>query len=131
MTTTTPDILDEELTPSVLIKLGKREYRIAFTMASVLAFKQKTGRNMFTQEGWTNFSLRDDPEAVLAFFWAALQTYYPEITFDQVARMANFKNMKLISEKCEEALKIYTQDDDAGEQKPAAETQSVGSTSGR
>jgi hypothetical protein len=118
-----PDMLDSEFCPSVTIKLGKKEFRLAFTMASVLAFKAKTGRNMFTLEGWSNFSLRDDPEAVLAFFWAALQTYHPQITFDEVLRMANFGNMKLISEKCEEALQVHMpkSESDVGEGTPTTE----------
>ena len=105
--TNNEQLLDDELCPAVVIKLGKREYRLAFSMASVLAMKAKTGRNLFTVEGWQNFSLRDDPEAILAFFWAALQTYHADLSFERVSRMANFGNMKLISDKCEEALRVY------------------------
>lgn len=101
------DILDQEITPSVPITLGKKTYKLAFSMAAVLAFKQKTGRNMFSAEGWTGFNLRDDPDSICAFFWAALQTFHPEITYEQALRMANFSNMRLISDKCDEALKVF------------------------
>lgn len=106
-TTTYQDILDEEITPSVDITLGKKTYKLALSMASILAYKQKTGRNIFTPEGWKKFSVREDPESVIAFFWAALQTYHPELTFEHVTRMANFKNMGQISRKCNETLEVF------------------------
>jgi hypothetical protein len=122
------DLLDDEFCKPVILKLGKREYRLAFTMAAVLAMKQKTGRNLFTNEGWANFSLRDDPEAILAFFWSALQTYQPELTFERTSRLANIGNMKLISDKCMEALSVYlpAPEPDSGEQPPTTEPQSIG-----
>jgi hypothetical protein len=101
------DVLDAEIASPVEIKLGKKTYKLAFSMASVLAFKQKTGRNFFTPEGWEKFNLRDDPESVIAFFWAALQTFHPEVTFDQAARMADFGNMRRIADKCNEALSVH------------------------
>jgi hypothetical protein len=122
------ELLSDEITPPVTIKLGKKEYRLDFSMASVLAFKQKTGRNVFTPEGWSGFNLRDDPEAILAFFWAALLTYHPEITFEQVSRLANFRNMKTISEACEKALAVYLPESAPGELNGSATAQSAGST---
>src|ERR1700727_636616 len=113
-------LLDNEITPPVTIKLAKKEYRLDFSMASVLAFKAKTGRNVFTPEGWQGFNLKDDPEAIVAFFWAALQTYHPELTFDAVLRMANFRNMKSISEACEQALQVYMPEPGEGEAKEPA-----------
>jgi hypothetical protein len=62
-----------------------------------------------------------------------LQTYHPQVTFDEVLRLANFGNMTLISKKCEEALEVYMpkKDVDVGEPKPTTEVPlSVGSTSG-
>src|SRR6202035_1795177 len=97
-------LLDEEICKPVTITLGKKTYRLDFSMASVLAFKKATGRNVFTPEGWTGFNLKDDPEAILMFFWASLVTHHPEITFEQVSRLANFRNMGLISQKCAEAV---------------------------
>jgi hypothetical protein len=127
------DLLDDELTPPVILKLGKREYRLAFSMASVLAFKKVTGRNFFTPEGWEGFSLKEDPESIVAFFWAALQTYHSDISLERAARIANFGNMPLISQKCNEALQTYLpkQDADVGEEKPTTEApMSIGLTSG-
>jgi hypothetical protein len=125
------ELLSDEITPPVTIKLARKEYRLDFSMASVLAFKSRTGRNVFTPEGWTGFNLKDDPEAIVAFFWAALQTYHPDLTFDAVLRMANFRNMGMISRKCEEALQVYMPEPDpTGEAKePLTAAQSVGSTS--
>src|ERR1700684_1667051 len=102
-----PDLLDDEFTPSVLITLGKKTFRLAFTMASVLAFKRATGRNMFVEIGWEGFNLRDDPDSILAFFWASLQTYHPEITLEKAGRMVHFGNMSLVARKCDEALVAY------------------------
>lgn len=110
-------LLDEEICPSVLLKLGKKEFRLAFSMASVLAFKKVTGRNLFVGEGWQGFNLREDPEAIVAFFWSALQTFHPEVTLDQATRLANFGNMRVISEKCNECLMVFmpVPDPNAGE----------------
>jgi hypothetical protein len=134
MTTPTPEqLLDDEICKPVTIKLAKKEYRLDFSMASVLAFKSRTGRNVFTPEGWQGFNLKDDPEAILAFFWASLLTFQPDITFEQVARLANFRNMKLISQRCEEALQVYMPEPDPqGEEKEPTkpELQSIGSTTG-
>ena len=130
----TPDLLDDEFTPSVLITLGKKEYRLAFTMASVLAFKQATGRNMFVEIGWDNFSLRDDPDSILAFFWAALQTYHSEITLEKAGRMVHFGNMALVASKCNEALTAYmpAPDPDANpKQEPTKTAPLIGSAIGR
>jgi hypothetical protein len=101
------ELLDEEFCPSVRITLGKKEYRLAFAMGSVLAFKKVTGRNMFIHEGWQGFNLRDDPDSILAFFWAALQAYHPDISMEKAGRMANFGNMALIADKCNEALSVF------------------------
>jgi hypothetical protein len=133
-TPTSPDVLDDEITPSVLLTLGKKEYRLAFPMGAVLAFKAKTGRNIFTVEGWNNFSLHDDPEAILAFFWAALQTYQPEITYEKAGRLANFGNMKLITDKCEEALRVFMPKPEAEADptpEPTTEARSIGSSIGQ
>lgn len=131
---TSEELLDEEICPSVHIAIGKKSYRLAFTMASVLAFKAKTGRNMFIKAGWENFNLRDDPASILAFFWAALQSFHPEITFEKAGRMANFGNMSLIADKCNEALMVFlpkpeeTADDPQKE--PTKAAQSIGSGTG-
>jgi len=127
------EILDEELCPSVVIKLGKKEYRLAFSMGSVLAFKRATGRNMFVKAGWEGFNLRDDPDSILAFFWAALQTYHSDISLEKAAKMANFGNMSLIADKCNEALMAFlpTPEEDANPRKePTKKAQSIGSGTG-
>jgi hypothetical protein len=130
----TEEMLDAEICPSVTITLGKKEYRLAFSMASVLAFKQKTGRNMFVPTGWDKFNLRDDPDAILSFFWAALQTYHPNISYEQCGRMANFGNMSLITDKCNEALMAFmpAPEPNADPQKePTKPAQSIGSAIGQ
>jgi hypothetical protein len=129
-----PDALDEEFCPSVTVKLGRKEYRLGFSMASVLAFKRQTGRNLFTGDGWVNFNLRDDPDSIVAFFWAALQTFHPEISYDQATRMANFGNMKKIADACNKALAAFLpeSDGDEGETKePPITEKSIGSGTGR
>jgi hypothetical protein len=131
------DILDDEICPPVTLKLNKTEYRLDFSMASVLAFKKATGRNLFTSEGWQSFNLRDDPESIVAFFWAALQTHHPEISLEQASRMANFRNMRRISEKCNEALAVYLPtpepkaEDTDPQPEPPIPAKSIGSTIGQ
>src|ERR1700733_10713073 len=126
----TTDLLDEEFCPSVRITLGRKEYRLAFTMGSVLAFKKVTGRNMFIHEGWQGFNLRDDPDSILAFFWSALQPYHPEVTYEKAGRMANFGNMGLIADKCNEALSVFLPKPEENKSDPTTEptpAQSIGS----
>jgi hypothetical protein len=129
---TPEELLDEEICPSVTITIGKKDYRLAFSMASVLAFKEKTGRNMFVKAGWDKFNLRDDPDSILAFFWAALQTFHGDLTYARVSRMANFGNMGLIADKCNEALTVFLPKPEEGETDPKKEpakkkAQSIGS----
>lgn len=129
-----PDVLDDEITPSVTLTLGKKEYRLSYPMGAVLAFKKLTGRNIFTVEGWNNFNLKDDPEAILGFFWASLQTFHPEITLEKAGRLANFGNMKKITDKCEEALRLYMPPPEADADpisEPTTEAQSIGSSIGQ
>jgi hypothetical protein len=128
------EMLEDEITPHVVITLGKKDYRLAFSMGAVLAFKQKTGRNMFVQSGWDGFNLKEDPESILAFFWSALQTFHPEITYEKAGRMANFSNMGLISQKCNEALTAYLPKPPEEKPDPAEEltkAQSIGSGTGQ
>jgi hypothetical protein len=128
------ELLDEEICPSVKIQLGTKEYRLAFSMGSVLAFKARTGRNMFVQSGWDGFNLKDDPDSILAFFWSALQTFHPEITYEKAGRMANFGNMSLISQRCNEALTAYLPKPPEEKPDPAEEltkAQSIGSGTGQ
>jgi hypothetical protein len=101
------ELLDDEICPSVTVKLGKKEYRLAFTMCAVLAFKKATGRNIFVEIGWEGFNLRDDPDSILAFFWAALQTYHPEITLEKAGKMVHFGNMTLVANRCHDALRVF------------------------
>ena len=125
------DFLDDAINPVTILQLGKKELHLAFTMNSVLAFQDKTGRNLYTAEGWQNFTLRDDPAAILAFFWACLIPNHPEITYVQAGNMATLSNMNKIAEACEKTLRANMPEADVGEETPTtAAPKSVGLTSG-
>jgi len=59
------DLLQEEIAPVVKVRIGKKSYPLAFPIAAVLLFKQKTGENLFRVDTWMaiNSDLKeDDPQ---------------------------------------------------------------------
>lgn len=98
------DELANEITPPVAITISGKDYQLSFaSMRSVLAFKQKTGRNLFTAEGWKGLRPAEDPESCVAFFWASLQQFHKEVSYEQATDMLSFKNLAQVFAKCEEA----------------------------
>lgn len=78
------DDLKEAIAPVVKLKLGEKEYHLAFSNLSAIRFEQKTGKRLFDLS-WKEDTA--DPAVSTALLWAALQDYHPEITFEQAARL--------------------------------------------
>ena len=67
------DLLQQELTgPPVTVAIAGKEYLIAYTMAAAIAYKQATGKSLFSLEESKHIGLTEDPERWLACLWAGL-----------------------------------------------------------
>lgn len=78
------DELQNEIAPPVLLMLGGKEYKLAFSNLSAIRFEQKTGKRLF------DMSWKEDtanPEISTALLWCALLDHQPEITFEDAARL--------------------------------------------
>jgi len=67
------DLLQQELTgPQVTVSIAGKEHPISYTMAAAIAYKQATGKSLFSLEESKHISLIEDPERWLACLWAGL-----------------------------------------------------------
>jgi hypothetical protein len=71
------DVLEKELTGGgpVMVKLGEKEYPLAYPMHAVLLYKQLTGDNLFQGNCWQKIAPMDDPERFMACLFAGLHVY--------------------------------------------------------
>lgn len=94
------DELKEMIAPTVLLKLGDKEYKLAFSNLSAIKFEQKTGKRLFDLS-WKEDT--NDPAISTALLWAALQDYHPDVTFEQAARLHYPKNYRRVGEAIAQA----------------------------
>lgn len=83
------ELLQEAIAPPVSVKLGGKEYQLAFSMLSAIKFQEKTGKDLFSLE-WKTDARRADIS--VALLWAALIHYQPDMSFEQAARLVSPKN---------------------------------------
>jgi hypothetical protein len=99
----------------VELVVDAKTYRMALSMHSLSLLRQKTG-----------FSLKDlgqalegdsaDPDHITAVLWAAIQTYHPDVTFDDVARMVPDGGLEELTAKMQEVfVAAFPQANGAGE----------------
>jgi hypothetical protein len=86
-------LLETEISGApVIITLAGKSYRLAYPIAAVIAYKQRTGDNLFQPESWNRISPGEDPERFLACLWAGLRTHHPELTEQQLSGLVDFSN---------------------------------------
>src|SRR5882724_11421640 len=95
------DALQKELAKPGVLALGDLEYPFAFPMGAILAYKEKTGDNLFQLENWKKINPAEDPERFLYCLWAGLHAYDPDqgklvpaLTVDQISAKVDFANVK-------------------------------------
>lgn len=88
------DELKEMIAPAVPLKLGDKEYKLAFSNLSAIKFQEKTGKRLFDLSWKEDTS---DPAISTALLWSALQDNHPEVTFEQAARLYYPKNYRRVA----------------------------------
>jgi hypothetical protein len=71
------ELLRQEIIPTVMVKLGDKEYPLNFPMGVVLLYKQRTGDNLCQTDTWHKIAPAEDPDRFLACLWAGLHRYDP------------------------------------------------------
>lgn len=91
--------LQNILVTSVDITIKDKTYKMVFDFNAVAEVEQMTSRNLMTKEGWDDLNGRE----VSILFWSTLQAEQPDITLQQVRKLMNTRNIKLITDKVMEA----------------------------
>ena len=108
------DALQKELAKPGIITLGGQQYSFAFPMGAILAYKDKTGDNLFQLENWKKINPAEDPERFLFCLWAGLHRYdfeqhklVPSLTVDEISAVVDFANVKDLAQAIGDTLNSY------------------------
>src|ERR1700676_5333801 len=94
------DLLQQELTgPPVTVTIAGKAYPIAFTMAAAIAYKQTTGKSLFSLEESIHISLVEDPERWLACLWAGLHQEDAQGKWAAPISLQELKRLKIAQSK--------------------------------
>jgi hypothetical protein len=79
-----------------------KTYRMALSMHSLSLLRKRTGISLV--ELGKALEGDADPENISAVLWAAIQTYHPDVSFEDVARMVPAGGMEELTEKMQEVF---------------------------
>ena len=108
------DALRNELAKPGKLTLDGQQYPFAFPMGAILAYKEKTGDNLFQLENWKKINPAEDPERFLYCLWAGLHRYdqeehklVPALSVDAIAAVVDFANVKDLAQAIGDTLNSY------------------------
>ena len=120
------DVLRKEITPGSSIVLDGIEFRLTLPVRAVLAFKQRTGIDLFNPG--VEVSKAETTENIVGLFHAMIGQSQPEITFDRLTDIIDLGNIAQVRAAVMECVASYLPDKrtrEEGEESPNAETAPV------
>lgn len=86
------DNLTREINAGSAVTLHGSEYRLTLPVRAVLAFKQRTGVDLFNLE--KDHGPAETTENMLALFHCMIAEHHPEVTFDDVTLLVDLGNIR-------------------------------------